>query len=135
VAKVREPKHKPFDKHDLSGDGLFDIAMSDAAHDAPRPEHIRAAANTLMMEDHEIPTFANVAELVAYVTSVRAAGGDDKAIDRFLDRFSPKVAKAEQKVDHTTFGSPQRSANESEEREAENFMNELRNGGPAARAS
>ena len=134
MAKVREPKHKPFDKQELSADGLFDIALSDVAHDPPRPEHIRAAATVLMLDDHEIPTCASVAELVAYVTSVRAAGGDDKAIDRFLDRFSPKTTKSEQKVDQSIFGSPQRSANESEERAAENFMDELRNGGPVPKA-
>ena len=134
MAKVREPKHKAFDKEELSADGLFDIALSDAAHDPPRPEHIRAAATVLQLEDHEVPHCASVAELIAYVSSVRAAGGDDKAIDRFMDRFSPKVAKAEQKVDHSVFGTPQRSANATEEQKAEDFMNELRNGGPVPTA-
>lgn len=129
MAKVREPKKKPYEQLELDTDGLFSIALSDAAHDAPREEHIEAAARSLMLEPLNIPRFGTVADLIAYVLSVRAASGDDKAIASFLDRFSPKTAKSESKVDASVFGTPTASKNPEERRESENYMEMVRGGG------
>tara|TARA_S200002703_G_scaffold119851_1_gene105589 strand:- start:775 stop:1206 length:432 start_codon:yes stop_codon:yes gene_type:complete len=129
VAKVREPKEKPYDQLELDTDGIFSIALSDAVHDVPREEHVEAAARTLMLEPVNIPRCDTVADLIAYVLSVRAASGDDKAIASLLDRFSPKLAKAETKVDAALFGSPSASKNAEERRESENYMELVRGGG------
>jgi len=121
MAKVRDPI-------DLDQDGVFSQALTESANDAPREEHIEAAARTLMLDPVAIPLFETVADLIAYVLSVRAAGGDDKAISAFLDRFSPKTTKSEAKVDGSLFGPPSASKSPEERREAENYLQSLRGG-------
>lgn len=128
MAKVREPKQKAWDQLELDQDGLFSIALSDAAHDVPREEHIEAAAKVLMLQAVNIPHVDTVADLISYVVSVRAAGGDDKAVALFFDRFSPKMTKSEAKVDASTFGAPVSSRNPEEKRESETYMSVVREG-------
>ena len=129
MAKVREPKQKPYEQLELDTDGIFSIALSDVVHDVPRQEHIEAAAKSLMLLPVNIPRCDTVADLIAYVLSVRAASGDDKAIASLLDRFTPKLAKAETKVDAAMFGSPSVSKNPEERRESETYMDLVRGSG------
>ena len=92
--------------------------MQQALHASPSVAHIDRAAEAVGMDRNLIPHCDSVAELVAFVMSVKAAGGDDKAINAFLDRFSPKASRNSTDVTINDGGEARQSANEGEEQSA-----------------
>jgi len=79
---------------DLTADGLLNSELAAVMHLPPSEIHRMSAAEALgLMSVDQLPHMATVAELMAWVLSVKAASGDDKATNALLDRFSPKAAR------------------------------------------
>lgn len=107
---------------DLDQDGIFDEALSDAVHEEPHPVHYERAADVCGFDSVDVfPRFPSVAKLIAFVFSVRAAAGDDKAANAFLDRFTPKAARATANPQQAATAAPSASSNPEEKSAAESY--------------
>lgn len=124
MTKIRNVKK--VEKIDLDADGIIGAAIQDVVHDAPREVHYERAAEVCGVDRIDIPAFGNVAELLAFVLSVRAAGGNDKAMEAIIDRFSPKAARAATDVTIKSTNAPSASGTPEEKQAAENYMSQLR---------
>jgi hypothetical protein len=126
AAASRTPKNAKADKVNLEDDGLFSIALSDAAHSSPTQLHYDRAAEATGMEREMVPVCATVADLIAFVIGVKAAAGDDKAIATLLDRFSPKASRSSTEVNVSQGGgAPVSSNSKEEEKAAVDYMTSL----------
>lgn len=125
-AVVRAIKKKK--KIILEDDGIITEAIQNIIHDRPSPVHFDRAAEVCGMDRNLVPQCASIAELLAFVLSVKAAGGQDIAIKEFLDRFAPKAARATTQVDVNVGGqaSPVASQNSEEQKAAETYMDVIR---------
>jgi hypothetical protein len=123
-AKVRAVKKK---KIILEDDGIISEAIQDIVHDRPSQVHFDRAAEVCGGDRNSVPQCATIAELLAFVLSVKAAMGQDIAIKEFLDRFAPKAARAATQVDVNVGGqaAPVASQNSEEQRAAVSYMDEL----------
>ena len=123
--KIRSVKKK-FDKVELDSDGIISGAIQDVVHDVPHEVHYERASEICSIDRMEMPVFATVAELLAFVMSVRAAAGNDKAMEAIIDRFSPKAARTATDVTVKTTNAPSASGSPEERQAAENYMASLR---------
>ena len=94
MSKIRKPIKK-WDRVELDADGIISGAIQGVVHDEPHTVHYERAAEVCGMQFELFPRMETVGELLAFVLSVRAAAGDDKAIAAIIDRFSPKGAKGD----------------------------------------
>jgi hypothetical protein len=79
------------------------------------------------MERTLVPTCATIAELLAFVLSVKAVAGQDVAIKEVLDRFSPKAARNTTAVDvNLGAAAPMASSNSEEQNAAVAYMDRLK---------
>lgn len=122
--KLREVK----ERIDLDADGIVSGAIQDVIHDRPHEVHRERAAEVCGFKDPALlPAFETVAELIAFVVSVRAAAGDDKQLATILDRFSPKAARTQVDVNAGNgAGAPVSSSNPEEKQAAEDYISRLR---------
>ena len=80
---------------DLAADGLFNSELASVMHEAPSHIHRERAAEAMgLMDVGELPVFGTVAEMLAYILTVKATL-DDKSMNAVLDRVSPKAARTE----------------------------------------
>lgn len=124
MTKIR--KVKKIDRVDLDADGIIGAAIQDVVHDAPHEVHYDRAAEVCGVDRMDIPVVSSVAELLAFVLSVRAAGGNDKAMEALIDRFSPKAARTATDVTLKTTNAPSASGTPEEKQAAEDYMSRLR---------
>ncbi len=125
MARVR--KVKAVEKINLEEDGIFSAAIQALAHESPEPIHIRRAAEALAVEEHEVPVVGTIADLIVYVLSVKAAGGNEAAMKEFLDRFAPKAARVGAiDLNIGSQAGPVASANADEQAAATDYVNALR---------
>ena len=109
----------------LDQDGIVSEELQAVVHSPPTDAHIDRAAEAVGMDRALVPHCATVAELLAFVISVKAAGGDDKAITAILDRFAPKASRNATEVNINSGGSPVASSDADEEAAAANYMASL----------
>ncbi len=110
----------------LDQDGIVSEELQAVVHSAPTDAHIDRAAEAVGMDRSLVPHCATVAELLAFVISVKAAGGDDKAITAILDRFAPKASRNATDVTiNNGGGSPVASSDAEEEKAAASYMASL----------
>ena len=126
MPRIRETLQK-WEKRDLDQDGIVSAAIQDVIHDVPHPVHYDRAAEAVQLDRAEIPAFETVADLLAFVLSVRAAAGDDKAVAAIIDRFSPKAARSANELASNTGASAPSSSDTPEDKQAaEDYMSALR---------
>lgn len=110
----------------LDQDGIISEELQAVVHSPPTEAHIDRAAEAVGMDRALLPHCATVAELLAFVLSVKAAGGDDKAITAILDRFAPKASRSATDVTiSNSGGAPVASSDADEEAAAANYMASL----------
>lgn len=109
----------------LDQDGIVSEELQAVVHSPPTDAHIDRAAEAVGMDRALVPHCATVAELLAFVISVKAAGGDDKAITAILDRFAPKASRNATEVNINAGGAPVASSDADEEAAAANYMASL----------
>ena len=110
----------------LDQDGIISEELQAVVHSPPTEAHIDRAAEAVGMDRALLPHCATVAELLAFVISVKAAAGDDKAITAILDRFSPKASRNATDVTiNNGGGAPVASSDADEERATANYMASL----------
>ena len=126
MAAIRQVKTRK--KIILEDDGLFSEEIQAIVHDQPAQVHYDRAAEAVGMDRNLVPSCSTVAELLAFVLSVKAAGGQDTAMKEFLDRFSPKAARNATAVDVNVSGAaaPVASSNSEEQAAAESYMDSLK---------
>ena len=125
MARIKKAVQKR-DPVALDQDGIISEELQLVMHTAPTDAHIDRAAEAVGMDRALVPHCATVAELLAFVISVKAAGGDDKAIAALLDRFAPKASRTATDVNiNTGGGSPVASSDADEERAAAAYMESL----------
>jgi len=125
MAAIRQVKTRK--KIILEDDGLFSEEIQAIVHDQPAQVHYDRAAEAVGMDRNLVPSCSTVAELLAFVLSVKAAGGQDTAMKEFLDRFSPKAAR-NGAVDVNVQGvaAPVASSNSEEQAAAVSYMDSLK---------
>lgn len=121
---IRKPLQK-WEKVDLDQDGIVSSAIQEVIHDTPHPVHYDRAAEACQIDRHDIPAFPTVADLLAFVLSVRAAAGDDKAVAAIIDRFSPKAARSAADLASTSSAAPSASSSAEEKQVAQDYMDSL----------
>ena len=121
-------KVQPRKKIMLEDDGILSEELQGIMHEPPHPVHFDRAAEQCGMDRNLIPMCGTVAELIAFVISVKATGGQDVAINTLLDRFSPKAARAATAVDVNVQGvaAPVASQNSEEQAAATSYMDSLK---------
>ena len=125
MAKLRKPieKREPVT---LDQDGIVSEELQAVVHSPPTDAHIDRAAEAVGMDRNLVPHCATVAELLAFVISVKAASGDDKAITAILDRFAPKASRNATDVTiNNGGGSPVASSDAEEEKATASYMASL----------
>ena len=123
IRKVRKIKKVALDE-----DGIVGTSLQNVMHDAPMEVHNDRAAEAIGMDRALLPIFGTVAELLAFVLTVKAAGGQDVAIKEILDRFTPKAGRPVAQVDLNVGGAapPMASKNTEEQAAATNYMDSLK---------
>lgn len=125
MGRIKKPV-KSREPVSLDQDGIVSDELQQVMHAAPTDAHIDRAAEAVGMDRALVPHCATVAELLAFVISVKAAGGDDKAIAALLDRFAPKASRTATDVNiNTGGGSPVASSDAEEEKAAAAYMESL----------
>lgn len=110
----------------LDQDGIVSEELQAVVHSPPTDAHLDRAAEAVGMDRALVPHCATVAELLAFVLSVKAAGGDDKAITAILDRFAPKASRSATDVTiNNGGGAPVASSDADEEAAAASYMASL----------
>lgn len=125
MAQVRKTKAKAWERVDLAEDGILSAGLQQALHDMPHQAHLDAVAQMANIDEASIPRFDTVAELLTWVQTVLAAGGNPQAMKLIADRLAPVVTKTEEKVDLTQRGAPVASSNDVERQEAESYLRAL----------
>jgi hypothetical protein len=124
MARIRKPIEKR-EQIQLDQDGIISEELQAVVHLPPTEAHYDRAAEAVGLDRNLVPHVATVAELLAFVLSVRAAGGDDKAMAAILDRFSPKASRNSTDINVSSGGSPVTSASPEEAEAAANYMRSL----------
>jgi len=122
-------KVTPRKKIILEDDGIVSENIQQIIHDAPSEIHMDRAAEAVGGCDRNmVPVCATVAELLAWVLTVKAASGQDTAMKEVLDRFAPKAARAATNVDVNVQGAaaPMASKNSEEQGAAVSYMDAMR---------
>ena len=110
----------------LDMDGIVSEELQSVVHSPPTEAHIARAAEAVGMDRALLPHCATVAELLAFVLSVKAVAGDDKAITAILDRFAPKASRSATDVTiNNNGGVPVASSDADEEAATANYMASL----------
>lgn len=112
----------------LEDDGIVSREIQAIVHEAPSQVHYDRAAEAVSMDRENVPHCASVAELLAFVLSVKAVGGQDTAIKEVLDRFAPKAARNTTAVDVNVgaASAPMASTNTEEQSAAQAYMDRLK---------
>ncbi len=112
----------------LEDDGIIGESLQNVMHDAPMDVHMERASDAIGLDRNLLPIFGTVAELLAFVLTVKAAGGQDTAIKEILDRFQPKAGRPAAQVDLNLNGTapPVASKNTEEQAAATNYMDALK---------
>jgi hypothetical protein len=111
----------------LEDDGIFGQELQLIAHDSPSEVHYDRAAEAVGMDRNLVPACSTIAELLAFVLSVKAAGGQEKAMAEFLDRFAPKASRnGAVDVNIASAAPPVASQNSAEQAAASNYMDALK---------
>lgn len=116
-----------WDKLNLEDDGILSVALQDAVHDMPQHIHyVKVAEVCGFTDESEVPRFACIADLVAFVVSVRAASADDKSLALLFERFSPKASRSALDVTNVDTSMPVSSNSAEEQQQAEDYMHKLK---------
>ena len=100
---------------DLAADGLFNSELGAILHEAPSHIHRERAAEAMgLLDVGELPVFGTVAEMLAYILTVKATL-DDKSMNAVLDRISPKAARESANVNVSVGEAPPAVASENAE--------------------
>ena len=121
MARIRKPVEKR-EQVTLDQDGIVSEEIQAVVHAPPTDAHYDRAAEAVGMDRSLVPHCATVAELLAFVLSVKAAGGDDKALAAILDRFSPKASRNSTDINVSSGGSPVASNSPEEAEAAASYM-------------
>jgi hypothetical protein len=121
MARIKKPVEKR-EQITLDQDGIISEEIQAVVHSAPTEAHYDRAAEAVGMDRNLIPHVATVAELLAFVLSVKAAGGDERAMAAIIDRFSPKASRSSTDINVNSGGSPVTSASPEEAEAAANYM-------------
>jgi hypothetical protein len=124
VARIRKAVEKR-DQVTLDQDGIISEELQIVMHAPPSEAHLDRAAEAVGLDRNLVPHCATVAELLAFVLSVQAAGGNDKAISAILDRFSPKASRTSTDINVSSGGSPVASSSPEEAEAAASYMRSL----------
>ena len=121
-------KVTPRKKITLEYDGIVSGEIQAIVHEPPGQVHYDRAAEAVGMDRNLVPSCGTIAELLAFVLSVKAVGGQDTAIKEILDRFAPKAARNATAVDVNVAGAaaPVASSNSAEQAAAESYMDSLK---------
>jgi hypothetical protein len=113
----------------LDKDGIVGRALSDRIHQEPSEIHRARAAELVNIDPAELPLFLTVADLLVWVQTVKAAGGNMEAWRDIVDRFQPKPSRPTVAVITPGAGTsaPMASQNSEEQASAENYFDELQN--------
>jgi hypothetical protein len=121
-------KVTPKKKIMLEDDGIFSEALQVIIHDAPSEAHMERASEAVGLDRNLLPICSTVGELLAFILTVKAAGGEPVAMKEVLDRFSPKAGRAAAVDVNIAAGAaaPMASKNSEEQAAASSFMDSLR---------
>jgi hypothetical protein len=112
----------------LEDDGIISENLQQIIHDAPSEVHMDRASEAVGCDRNNVPVMATVGELLAWILTVKASGGQLDAMKEVLDRFSPKASRAATNVDVNVSGAaaPVASKNSEEQTAATSYMDSLR---------